>query len=76
MDNTTGTSWFDTIGNLAARYAEARYVKPYEVQSMRAQGLGQNGYYVEGKANVSTQGSTSTLLLVGAAVVALLLLKD
>ncbi len=75
--------WSDSIqtwaGDLIGKWGSAQYVQPYEVQKMQMQALGQAGYYTEGQAGarVATGGINSgTLMLLGAAVVAVMLLKD
>lgn len=75
--------WSDSIqswaGNLLGKWGDAQYVQPYEVQKLQLQALGQTGYYTEGLpgARAATTGiNSSTLLLLGAAVVAVMLLKD
>lgn len=75
--------WSDSIqtwaGNLLDKWGSAQYVQPYEVQKLQLQALGQTGYYLEGQpgARTATSGiNGSTLLLIGAAVVAVMLLKD
>ncbi len=75
--------WSDSIqnwaGSLLDKWGSAQYVQPYEVQKLQLQALGQTGYYTEGQpgARVAASGiNSSTLLLLGAAVVAVMLLKD
>ncbi len=75
--------WSDSIqtwaGSLLDKWGSAQYVQPYEVQKLQLQALGQTGYYLEGQpgARTATSGiNGSTLLLIGAAVVAVMLLKD
>lgn len=75
--------WSDSIqnwaGNLIDKWGSAQYVQPYEVQKLQLQALGQSGYYTEGQAGARAAAggiNSSTLLLLGAAVVAVMLLKD
>ncbi len=75
--------WSDSIqtwaGSLLDKWGSAQYVQPYEVQKLQLQALGQTGYYLEGQPGAraaSTGISSGTLLLLGAAVVAVMLLKD
>lgn len=82
--NTGGSNWADwfqgVVGGVVSKAADAQYVKPYDIQSLRLQALGNGGYYTEGMPGTQqrTMGGISpgVLLLAGAAVVAVLLLKD
>lgn len=74
-------TWVQNVGSgLIDKAAEAKYVTPYEIQKLQLKALGQGGYYREGQAgNRATQAGGITpgmLLLIGAAVVGVLLLKD
>lgn len=67
------------LGGLVDKWGTAQYVQPYEVQKLQLQALGQTGLYTEGQLQqrAALGGiSSTTLLLVGAAVVAVMLLKD
>lgn len=71
-------SWFQNVaGSVIGKAADAQYVKPYDVQSLRLQQLGAGGYYVEGRPGAINSGMpTGLLLLAGVALVAVLILKD
>lgn len=86
MDET-GNSWDSWIqqvgGGVIDKWASATYQQPYEIQKMRIQALGEQGYYSEGQpgagAAAKAQGFTLSpgiLLLAGAAVLAVVMLKD
>lgn len=71
----------DVGGGVIGQWANAKYSQPYEVQKLQLQALGDAGYYREGQAGTAqpvrvTGLDTSTILLLGAAVVAVLMLKD
>lgn len=82
--NTGGSNWADwfqgVAGGVISKAADAEFVRPYDVQSMQLQALGSRGYYTEGMAgqrSIAGLGiSPGVLLLAGAALVAVLLLKD
>lgn len=81
--DTGGSNWADwfqgVAGGIIGKAADAKYVRPYDVASLRLQQLGPNGYYTEGAAGVRVANGgfpTGLLLLAGAAVVAVMLLKD
>jgi hypothetical protein len=88
MDETTfgGSTWESWIqgvaGNVIGKAADAQYSNDYELQRLRLQALGQMGYYQEGQPGViRTTGTvagfpTSTLLLIGGAVLVFMMLKD
>jgi hypothetical protein len=87
MDETLDTGgsnwadWFQSVaGGVIGKAADAQYVRPYDIQSLRLQQLGASGYYTEGMAGTRAAASTGIspglLLLAGAAVVAVLMLKD
>jgi len=87
MDETTnGSSWESWFQNVASgvadKYASATWVQPFELQKMRIQALGETGYYQEGNPSGPAQNGTiagispGVLLLGGAALLAVLLLKD
>lgn len=86
MDET-GNSWESWIqkvgGGVVDKWASATYTQPYEVQKMRIQALGEQGYYSEGQPGAAStaqrqglQLSPMVLLLAGAAVLAVVMLKD
>lgn len=59
-------------------YTNAKYVQPYEVQKLQLQALGQAGFYDEGKPGVYVPPpaiNSTTLLLIGAAVVGFMMLN-
>lgn len=78
-------SWEDWIQNVGGKVigaaADAKYQQPYEVQRLRIEALGDAGYYAEGQAGTVRQsgaaGLSPTMLLLGGAVLlAVVLLKD
>lgn len=89
MDETTldtgGSTWADwfqgVVGGVVGKAADAKYVRPYDIASLQLQALGQGGYYREGvpgtMARPVTGGITpGVLLLAGAAIVAVMLMRD
>lgn len=87
MDSTIDTGgnswseWFQNIaGNVINKATDANYVRPYDVQALRLQQLGNGGYYTEGMLGARPGNGTGitpgVLLLAGAALVAVMLLKD
>lgn len=88
MDETTqsGSSWESWFQNVASgvadKYASATWVQPFELQKMRISALGETGYYQEGAPSGNVQNGTiagispGVLLLGGAALLAVILLKD
>lgn len=81
----TWESWIQNVGGgVIDKWATATYQQPYEVQKLRIQALGEQGYYTEGQpgaAQATTQRggfslSPGTLLLIGGAVLAVVMLKD
>lgn len=84
--NQNGSSWETWFQNVASgvadKYASATWVQPFELQKMRIQALGETGYYQEGNPSGPAQNGTiagispGVLLLGGAALLAVLLLKD
>lgn len=88
MDETTGadnaswSSWFqDVAGGVIGKAADAQYVRPYDIQELRLQALGSEGYYAEGQAGVrkpaTASMSTTTLMMIGGGLLlAVFLLKD
>lgn len=83
----TGTSWDSWMqqvgGGVIDKWASATYQQPYEIQKMRIQALGEQGYYSEGQPGaVATaqragfQLTPGVMLLAGAAVLAVVLLRD
>lgn len=74
-------TWFqDVAGSVINKAADAKFSQPYEIDRMRLQALGETGYYTEGQAMAkggAIGGISPTVLLIGGAVlVAVLLLKD
>lgn len=73
------TAWGDWFRDMGASVLDT----VAQIEVAKTQQLGQNGYFVEGKrvttpVNVAAQQagiSTNTLLLIGAALVAVILLK-
>lgn len=75
------STWVQDVGaGLIDKAAGAKYVQPYELQKLQLEALGGLGYYNEGQpgARVPAQGgfNPTVLLLIGAAVVGVMLLKD
>lgn len=85
-DTTSGSSWETWIqnagSNLLGGYIKNQTRDPNELQKMQMQALGQNGYYIEGQTgqirslNYSSGLPSGTLLLLGAGLIAFMLLKD
>lgn len=85
-ENQSGSSWETWFQNAAAgvvdKYTSATWVQPFELQKMRIAALGETGYYQEGAPSGPVQNGTiagispGVLLLGGAALLAVLLLKD
>lgn len=84
-EKSSWESWIQGVaGNVIGKAADAQYSQDYELQRLRLQALGENGYYTEGQPGTLRPGMagsvagipTGTLLLIGAAVVAIMLLKD
>jgi hypothetical protein len=81
---TSGSSWESWIqgvgGKVIDQYASANWTQPFELQKLRIQAMGNDGYYTEGQAAPVQRSlggiSPTVMLLAGAAVVALLMLKD
>lgn len=83
--SSTPTAWDTWIqgvgGNMIGKATAAAYSQPYEIQKMKIQALGTNGLYTEGKAGILKPGAavvgipTNLLLIGGAALLAVLLLK-
>lgn len=73
------SSWFQQVaGNTINAATEAQFRQPYEIQKLQLQQQGPYGPYVEGQAMPGTVGGINTtwLLLGGALLVAVVLLKD
>ena len=75
------STWVQDIGGgLLTRAADAKWVQPYEIQKLQLQALGEGGYYTEGRPGTVQQGgiaiSGTTMLLIGGAVLAVLMLED
>ena len=71
----------DVGGSVINAAADAKFTQPYQIQRLQMEALGEGGYYTEGQAGVKSRAGAisiepTTLLLIGAAVVALLMLKD
>lgn len=76
-------SWFQGAASTALdKYTSATWVQPYELQKLKIQALGELGAYQEGTPSGPSQNGTiggispGVLLLGGAALLAVLLLKD
>jgi hypothetical protein len=79
----TWEEWIQNVGgNLIDKAATAEYSQPYEIQRLRLEQLGQMGYYTEGQPGTLPRAGTvaglptSTLLLIGGAVVLFMFMKD
>lgn len=85
-----GASWSTWIQNVAGgvidKAAGSKWVQPYEIDKLRLQQFGTGGYYQEGQRNQQGGGTpagggflyginSNMLLLAGAAVVAVLILR-
>lgn len=77
------SEWIQNIGgSLIDKAATARFVQPYELQKLELEALGQGGYYREGQPGTRTtgqpapQGINPTVLLIGGALLAFVLLRD
>lgn len=74
------STWFQQMsGQVIGAATEARFRQPYEIQKLQLQQLGQLGYFNEGQpiTGGAAGGINPTWLLLGGAVlVAVLLLKD
>lgn len=74
-------TWFqDVAGSVINKAADAKFSQPYEIDRLRLQALGETGYYTEGQAmskDGGVAGISPTVLLIGGAIlVAVLVLKD
>lgn len=80
-------SWSETLQGwgttLVDRWSQATYQTPAQLEAMRIKALGEGGYYEEGQPNFQVQRgapglgiSTGTMLLIGAAVLAVVMLRD
>lgn len=88
MDETLNTggssweSWFQNVaGGLIDKAGDAQYVRPYDIQEMRLQALGDLGLYSEGQAGAYRQQAagmtTGTMLMIGGVILAaVFMLKD
>ena len=72
--------WFqDLTGNVVGLAAQREFVLDPQVEAAKWQALGEAGYYREGMPGTTSQagrGIDPTVLLIGAAVVVFLLVKD
>lgn len=74
--------WFqDVAGSVVKSAADAKFTKPYEIQKLQLQALGENGLlYNEGRpatASAAPVFNMTTMLLIGGVVIAAaLLLRD
>lgn len=84
MDETGSSweSWIQSIGSKVADVAAANQAgdQKYELERLKLQALGQYGYYTEGQTGLRAANgmgiSSGTLLLLGAGLLAVMLLKD
>lgn len=75
------STWVQGVGQtVIGAAADAKFRYPYEIQKLQLQALGDSGYYTEGMPTTQGGGiggiSPSVLLIGGALLVAVLLLKD
>jgi len=87
-DTTTTTggadwaSWFQGVASkVIGAAADAKYSQPYEIQRLQIQALGADGIYTEGQPGFRATGggqgiNGGALLLIGAAVLLVVLMKD
>lgn len=70
--------WFQDVGaSVINKAADAKFTQPYEIDRLRLEALGELGPYTEGQAQTRQDaGINPTWLLIGAAVVAVLMLRD
>lgn len=80
---TGGASWENWLQNIGGKlvdgYVDYKVTWPASAEASKMQLLGQRGYYTEGQSGavVPIGGmSSGTMLLLGVALVAVLLLKD
>ncbi len=83
MDETQSSweSWIQGVGKTVIDgYASANWTQPYELQKMQIQAQGRGGLYTEGQPVNYERPlggiSPAILLLAGAAVLALVMLRD
>lgn len=75
-------AWLRTQGDkLISGYLDYKVTWPSRLQEMEIQALGERGYYTEGQrgtlpASQASAGIPASWLLIGAALVGVLLLKD
>jgi hypothetical protein len=76
------SSWVQGVSkDLIGAAADAKWRQPYEIERLRLQALGENGYYEEGQPGTRTPSSggggiNPTWLLIGGAVLLVVMLKD
>lgn len=80
-DGAAWGDWFrDVAGSVIGKASDAAYVRPYDIQAMRLEALGDMGYYAEGQRGTMSQtggGITpGMMLLIGGAILAVVMLKD
>ena len=74
--------WFQKVGaQVIGDASAAKFTQPYELQKLRLQALGDLGLYTEGQPQqVAPAGlfgmSQGTVLLIGAVLVAVFVLRD
>lgn len=68
--------WFQGItGNVVNLAAQHQFVTKPQIEAQRWAALGELGMYREGQPMQQSQGVDPTILLIGAAVVAVLMIK-
>lgn len=72
--------WIQDVGKtVVSGYASANWTQPFELEKLKLQAQAQNGgFYTEGQPVSTQRGGISPmiLLLAGAAIVAIVMLKD
>lgn len=79
--------WFtwaqDVAGGVISKAADAKFVQPYEIEKLRLQALGDLGVYTEGQPGTRQPAqpagltiNPTTMLLIGGAVLAVMMLRD
>lgn len=70
----------DVAGSVIKDASNSKYVQPYDVQKLKLEALGNLGVYTEGQAGIANKnamaGISPMVLLIGAAVLAVVLLKN
>ncbi|MGA8787245.1 MAG: hypothetical protein WB542_18115 [Polaromonas sp.] len=69
-------TWIQNIGGQVIGAATAaQYTQPYDIQRMKIQALGQQGYYTEGKPGIQQAPSgISPVMIIGGAMLLMVVL--